>query len=268
MPTEPKVAAIIPARWGSTRFPGKPLAEIRHKPMIQWVVEKARQAKLVSEVFVATDDQKIFDAVSGFGGKAIMTSPDHPTGTDRIAEAASGISCDFVVNVQGDEPLVLPDNIDLTVEALLQDDSIQVSTLMAPIQGIEEIFNANVTKVVADLAGFALYFSRSPIPYFRDRRGDISVQVEQDARSFTNAPWFKHIGIYAYSRSFVRAFPNLSKTAPEEYEGLEQLRILGNSIPIKVIETRENAVSVNCPEDIQKVESLLGASESDPGKPA
>lgn len=256
MPTEPKVTAIIPARWGSTRFPGKPLAKIRHKPMIQWVVEKAHQAKLVTEVFVATDDERIFDAVSDFGGKAIMTSPDHTTGTDRIAEAASDISCDFVVNVQGDEPLVHPSNIDLAVKALLEDDSIQVATLMTPIQGIEEIFNANIAKVVTDLAGFALYFSRSPIPYFRDRRGDVSVQVEQDA----GCTWFKHIGIYAYSRSFVRAFPNLSKTAPEEYEGLEQLRILGNSIPLKVLETRENSISVNSPEDIQKVENFLGVS--------
>lgn len=168
MPSEPNVVVIIPARWASVRFPGKPLAEIREKPMILWVVEKARQAERTSEVIVATDDQRIFEAVNSFGGKVVMTSAEHVSGSDRIAEVASGLNCDIVVNVQGDEPLMPPENIDRVVQALVDHPDVPVSTLMVPITSREEIADPNVVKVVVDKKGRALYFSRSAIPFRRD----------------------------------------------------------------------------------------------------
>ncbi|MFQ5673868.1 MAG: 3-deoxy-manno-octulosonate cytidylyltransferase [Nitrospinales bacterium] len=255
MPTKPRVAAIIPARWASSRFPGKPLADIRGKPMIQWVVEKAQKAEWVSEVLVATDDSKIFDAVSRFGGRVVMTSRSHISGTDRVAEAAAEISCDIVVNVQGDEPLIPPGNIDLAVEPMTRDDSISVSTLMTPIRSMEEVLNPNVTKTVADRNGFALYFSRSPIPFHRDRQMNGGAQGATDRQDGVLA--FKHIGLYAYTRSFLMQFPNLPRSRLEEAEKLEQLRILENGIPIKITETPKDSVGVDCPADLEKIQQLM-----------
>lgn len=258
MPTEPKVAAIIPARWASTRFPGKPLARICGKPMVQWVVERARGASLVSEVVVATDDRRIFDAVSAFGGKAVMTSRDCPSGTDRVAEVAAGMECDFAVNVQGDEPLIPSENIDLAVQPLLKDPALKVSTLMMRIENAEEAFDPNVVKVVVDNRGFALYFSRAPIPYNRDEWGNVYLRRKEDlaATGFRNA--YKHVGLYAYSKSFLAEFSRLRESSLEIIEKLEQLRMLSNGIPIKVTETRKSSVSVDCPEDLIKAERLLG----------
>jgi len=160
MPTDSKAVAIIPARWGSTRFPGKPLAQIKKKPMIQWVVEQAQKASRVSEVIVATDDERILNAVIGFGGKAVMTSQDHATGSDRIAEVASGLKCDIVVNIQGDEPLIPPENIDQVIGCLDNNPDLNVATLMMAVRKADEIIDPNVVKVVADQKGRALYFSR------------------------------------------------------------------------------------------------------------
>ncbi|MCZ6540365.1 MAG: 3-deoxy-manno-octulosonate cytidylyltransferase, partial [Nitrospinae bacterium] len=159
MPIEPQAVAIIPARWASTRFPGKPLAQIQNKPMIQWVMEQAQKASRISEVIVATDDVRIVEAVNGFGGKAVMTSPDHTTGSDRIAEVASGLKCDIIVNVQGDEPLIPPQNIDQVVDTLEKDPSLNVATLMMAIHDPDQISDPHVVKVVADQKGRALYFS-------------------------------------------------------------------------------------------------------------
>ena len=168
MPTNRKVIAVIPARWASTRFPGKPIADIHGKPMIQLVSEQAEKANLVNEVIIATDDKRIYDVVLGFGGKAIMTSQNHRSGTDRVAEVAKNMECDIVVNVQGDEPLIPPENIDLVVKPLLESGDLSVSTLMIAIKDWTEWLNPDVCKVVVDNAGYALYFSRAPIPYSRD----------------------------------------------------------------------------------------------------
>lgn len=245
---------IIPARWASSRFPGKPLALICGKPMIQWVVEKARKASLVSEVIVATDDKRIADVVASFGGRAVMTSADHPSGTDRIAEVAKGLEYDIVVNVQGDEPLIPPENIDLAVRPLMNDRAIKVSTLMMRITGLEDIFDPNIVKVVVDREGLALYFSRAPIPYDRDDWRDMRSRENKNPVTF---PVYKHIGLYAYSKDFLMQFPRLPASMLESVEKLEQLRILENGISIKVMETDKISLGVDCPEDLVKVERLL-----------
>jgi 3-deoxy-manno-octulosonate cytidylyltransferase (CMP-KDO synthetase) len=221
--------------------------------MIQRVFEKARGAALVSGVIVATDDQRIMDAVASFGGKAVLTSRDHPSGTDRIAEAAAGIDCDFVVNVQGDEPLIPPENIDLALQPLLRDRSLKVSTLMARIRTAEDIFDPNVVKVVADHRGYALYFSRAPIPYNRDEWSQIL-----EKKGALDFPAYKHIGLYAYTKDFLMEFSRLPASALESIEKLEQLRILENGVRIKVAETDRLSIGVDCPEDISKVERLMG----------
>ena len=249
-----KAVVIIPARWASSRFPGKPLAPICGKPMIQWVVEKARKASLVSEVIVATDDKRIADVVAAFGGRAVMTSAGHPSGTDRIAEVAEGLEYDIVVNVQGDEPLIPPENIDLAVRPLMNDRSITVSTLMMRITGIEDIFDPNIVKVVVDREGLALYFSRAPIPYDRDDWRDMRSRENKNPVTF---PVYKHIGLYAYAKDFLMQFPRLPSSMLESVEKLEQLRILENGISIKVMETDKISLGVDCPEDLVKVERLL-----------
>lgn len=256
MPTS-KIVAIIPARWASSRFPGKPLASIRGKPMIQWVVEKARGASLVSDVVVATDDQRILDAVSAFGGKGILTSARHPSGTDRIAEVAATMDCDFIVNVQGDEPLIPPENIDQVVRPLLNDGLVKVSTLMMRIKNVEDVFDPNVVKVVVDRQGFALYFSRAPIPFNRDGGMGVDSLDKENALSF---PRYKHIGLYAYSKDFLMEFPRLPVSSLESIEKLEQLRILENGVRIKVTETDKLSIGVDCPEDLIKIDRFLGES--------
>lgn len=252
-----KAVVIIPARWASTRLPGKPLVNIRGKPMIQWVVETARRASLISDVIVATDDQRILDVVSSFGGKAVLTDVQHPSGTDRIAEVAAKTQCDIVVNVQGDEPLIPPENIDLVVRSMLNDHSIKVSTLMIRIHNLEEVFDPNIVKVVVDQRGFAMYFSRAPIPFDRDYWSGI---YTQDKKGVANIPVYKHIGLYAYSKDTLMKFPHLPASSLESVEKLEQLRILENGIDIKVVETDKVSIGVDCPADLVKVERLLGAS--------
>ena len=258
MPTEPRAVAIIPARWASSRFPGKPLALIKKKPMIQWVVEQAQKASRISEVIVATDDDRIFDAVTGFGGKAVMTSLDHATGSDRIAEVASGLKCDIVVNVQGDEPLIPPENIDQVIGCLDNDPTLNVATLMMAVREPDEISDSNIVKVVADLKGRALYFSRSAIPFHRDewKSGfpDSNSYVKEEGMSGI----FKHIGLYAYTRSFLLEFTQMSPTPIEQLEKLEQLRILEHGYPIQVEITDKVSMGVDRFEDLEKVERLLG----------
>jgi 3-deoxy-manno-octulosonate cytidylyltransferase (CMP-KDO synthetase) len=250
MLTEPKAIAIIPARWASTRFPGKPLALIKKKPMIQWVVEQAQKASRISEVIVATDDSRIFDAVTGFGGKAVMTSQDHVTGSDRIAEVASGLKCDIVVNVQGDEPLIPPENIDQVIGCLDRNPALNVATLMMAVHELDEVTDSNVVKVVADQTGRALYFSRSAIPFHRD-------EWKNGLPSKMNGV-FKHIGLYAYTRSFLLELSRMSPTPIEQLEKLEQLRILEHGYPIQVEITDKVSMGVDRIEDLEKVEKLLG----------
>ena len=250
MTSKQKVVAIIPARWESTRFPGKPLANILNKPMIQWVVESVKMAQSIDDVIVATDDKRIYSRVVGFGGRAEMTSGDHASGSDRIAEVVAGMSCDIVVNVQGDEPLISPDDIDLVVNSLISDSAIQVGTLKIQINSLDDFLNPNVVKVVTNRNDFALYFSRAPIPFHRDG-GLESVKLNDQV------PVYKHVGLYGYTRLLLLEFSKWEKSGLEESEKLEQLRILEKGIPIKVEETKNDSIGVDCPEDIKKIENIL-----------
>lgn len=221
------VTAVIPARYASTRFPGKPLADIHGKPMIQMVYERASRSELVDRVIVATDDERIRRAVQDFGGEVVMTKADHSTGTDRLAEAAREIETDLIVNVQGDEPLIEPRMIDAAVEPLLGDPRIRMGTVMCAIESVEEYLSSNVVKVVTDLDGFALYFSRAPIPHPRDFAQDL-------AAHFHRITAFKHIGLYVYRKDFLLSYPDLPPTNLENLEKLEQLRALEHGVKIRV----------------------------------
>ncbi len=236
-----RVLGVIPARYGSSRLPGKPLKDICGKPMIQHVYLRACEARLVDKVVVATDDQRVVDAVRAFGGEAVMTSPDHPTGSDRVAEAADACGEDFthVVNIQGDEPLIPPQLIDEIVGALISDPDCVMSTGCAPISG-EYVLSPNAVKVVTDAAGKALYFSRSLIPY---------------PRNPATAQAYEHIGIYAYTRDFLKKYITLPPTPLSLAESLEQLRVLEHGYAIKVVKTAfpYDALSVDTEEDLNEV---------------
>lgn len=245
MSTPAKVLIVIPARHGAKRFPGKPLAPISGKPMIQHVVERARQAKTASRVVVATDDERIVSAVKGFGGEAVMTRSDHRSGTDRIAEVSAHIAADIYVNVQGDEPLVAPETIDAVVSAMLEDDSVQIATPCIEISEANDIMDPNIVKVVRDFEGNALYFSRAPIPWVRDTASDVAV-----------SHW-KHLGLYAFRHSALVEYPTLPPGELEPIEQLEQLRWLENGFRIRVVETTHDAVSVDVPADVERVEKLI-----------
>ena len=247
------IIAIIPARYGSTRFPGKSLALIEDKPMVQWVYERTKRSRLVTRVIVATDDERIRKAVSDFGGEAVMTSSDHPTGTDRIAEVARTLTCDIVVNVQGDEPLIHPNMIDETVAPLVDDVSIPMGTVCRKIEDRSEAFDPNVVKVVFDKKGFALYFSRAPIPWDRDRWAG--------KNSFGDMPFagpmYKHIGLYVYRRDFLLRYAKMPQTPLEAAEKLEQLRALESGHRIKTVVTGHESFGVDIPGDLSKILHLL-----------
>ncbi len=263
-----RAVGLIPARYASTRFPGKVLARIADRPMIQHVVERARQAKLLDLVLVATDDVRVRDAVEAFGGRTVMTSPDHASGTDRIAEVARGIDCQIVVNVQGDEPTLDPAGIDRAVAPLLDDPTIEMATLCTPIRDEAAARDPNNVKVVCDRRGFALYFSRSPIPYYRGiqdlgaggRGPGAGGDAGRGARGAGPALWRKHIGLYAYRREALLRLAALAPTALEAAERLEQLRALEHGIRIVVVETDHDAIGVDVPEDIPRVAALLAGA--------
>lgn len=246
-----KVLAVIPARHASSRFPGKPLTPIAGKPMIQHVVERVRRATLVSRVVVATEDARIKSAVEGFGGEAVMTRPDHRTGTDRVAEVATHITAEIYVNVQGDEPLIDPGTVDSLVEAMIADDSVQLATPCSAISHREDIMDPNIVKVVRDFESNALYFSRAPIPWVRDTGEMVS------------ARHWKHLGLYGFRRAALLEFPTLPPGELEHLEQLEQLRWLENGFRIRVVETEYDAVSVDVPADVERVEKLLATSRRD-----
>ena len=256
MPTEPRVLAVIPARWASSRFPGKPLANIVGMPMIQRVVKQAQKAKYITEVIVATDDSRIFDLVNKNGGIAIMTSTEHQSGTDRVAEVARDKDYDIVVNVQGDEPLIPPENIEKVVEPLIKDTSVSVTSLRILIQNPKDIFNKNITKVVVDKFDYALYFSKAPIPWERDKW---SANVE-NVTNLSSLSWFKHIGLYAYRKKFLMEYSALPVSPLEKVEKLEQLRILENGFSIKVLETNLDSIGVDSVADIEIIEKQLAIS--------
>jgi 3-deoxy-manno-octulosonate cytidylyltransferase (CMP-KDO synthetase) len=249
-----KAIAIIPARYASTRLPGKPLALLAGKPMVLHVVERARRAASIERVVVATDDQRILEAVRAFGAEALMTRADHRSGTERIAEVAAQLRGEVFVNVQGDEPLLAPEAIDAAVEALESaGDAAAVSTLCVPIRRAADILDPNVVKVVRDFDGLALYFSRAPIPWVRD----VAPPAEGAAPAFPAGRHLKHLGLYVYRREALLEFPALPPGDLERLEQLEQLRFLENGYRIFVAETQHDSVSVDVPEDIPRVESLL-----------
>ncbi len=236
-----KAIAIIPARYNSTRLPGKPLVNILGKPMIQHVWERAMKAGKIERVIVATDDERVSDVVSGFAGEAIMTSKNLLSGTDRVAEVVSGLTfeTEIIVNVQGDEPMIQPDMIDQVVKLLQNDSRASIGTLCRKIKDKKEITDPNIVKVVFDKEGFALYFSRSPIPYNRDGHGSVS--------------YYKHLGIYSYRRDALLRLSSMNPTLLEETEKLEQLRALENGFRIKVGETDRDTIGVDTMEDLEKV---------------
>jgi 3-deoxy-manno-octulosonate cytidylyltransferase (CMP-KDO synthetase) len=245
--------AIIPARFKSTRFPGKPLADLKGKTLIQHVYENVSKASLVDSVLVATDDKRIFDAVAGFGGRVVMTSDKHESGTDRIAEAASGIECDLVVNVQGDEPFIRPDMIDDVINLLYNDKNASISTLAKRITDADEAMSPNVVKVVTDDEGFAMYFSRSPVPYYRDEWKDMRNIIYKE----NDTVMYKHIGIYGFRKSALLAFSAMSPGRLESIEKLEQLRALAKGMRIKVKVTDFDTFGIDTVEDLKKAESAL-----------
>jgi 3-deoxy-manno-octulosonate cytidylyltransferase (CMP-KDO synthetase) len=244
------IIGIIPARYSSTRFPGKPLAEISGKTMIERVYTRAAGSKLLSGLYAATDDKRIFDHVIDFGGKAIMTSPDHVSGTDRIREAAEKIKCSIVVNIQGDEPLIDSADIDNAVKALLDDRKLNVSTLICRIKSEDELKDVNVVKVVVDKNLNALYFSRNFIPY--DMKNNNTGKFNTGGNLY-----YKHIGIYVYRKSFLMKFDRMEGSVLEKTEQLEQLRILENGEKIKTVITGNEYAAVDTFEDIKKVEKKL-----------
>jgi 3-deoxy-manno-octulosonate cytidylyltransferase (CMP-KDO synthetase) len=252
-----RISAVIPARYGSTRFEGKPLAHILGKPMIQHVYERVSESKLINDVIVATDDQRILEAVQGFGGKGVMTSRDHTTGSDRVAEVARNLRSGIIVNVQGDEPLIRGSIIDKAIRPLLTDDTISISTLMTEINEVKDWLNPHIVKVVVDHKNFALYFSRSPIPFPRDLHIDRLESNPFGTRRPLPKRIFKHIGVYIYPRAFLLKFTKMKPTPLEKLEKLEQLRALENGYRIKLTPVQYEPICVDTPEDLQKVEEFL-----------
>ena len=255
-----KAIGIIPARWKSQRFEGKVVAKILGKPMIQHVWEKAKESKMLDDVIIATDSEEVIKVAESFGGKAVFTSKDQPSGTDRITEVINPIDVEVVVNIQGDEPLVHPTMIDSLATTLLEDKTILVATLIKKITDRNDILNPNVVKAVVDKNNFALYFSRSPIPRIRKpavQLTDIHSWFSQEIGPEDLKYYHKHIGIYAYTKDFLFTYTNLPKSQLEEAEKLEQLRILENGYKIKTVETEFDTIGVDTPEDLQKVENLL-----------
>ncbi|OGX07726.1 MAG: 3-deoxy-manno-octulosonate cytidylyltransferase [Omnitrophica WOR_2 bacterium GWA2_47_8] len=246
MSTKAKAIGVIPARWASTRFEGKVLAKLKGKYLIQHVWDRARRSKTLDSLLIACDDDRVFKAAKGFGAKAIMTSKKHTSGTDRIAEAVGPLPVKVVVNLQADEPLVDPKMIDHLVQTILDDKACLMATVVKPIEDKADLENPNVVKVTIDQNRNALYFSRSVIPFNRDKM------------KFEDINYYKHLGLYAYRKEFLLKFKDLPKSHLELVEKLEQLRVLEAGYKIKTIETDKETIGVDTPEDLQRVEKLLG----------
>jgi len=243
------VVGVIPARWGSSRFEGKVIADILGKSMLQHVWERAQGALLLDDIIVACDDERIASVASGFGAKVVMTSKDHPSGTDRIAEVINPLDVKVVVNIQADEPLIYSSMIDEVVRPLLNDSSLSVATLIKKINDPIEIADPNVVKVVIDQNNFALYFSRSIIPHRA-----VNSEIEQPV-------YYKHIGLYAYTKDFLFIYRKLPPSVLEKIEKLEQLRILEDGFKIKTTETNFDTIGVDTPEDLEKVKRRILSGE-------
>lgn len=252
------ITAIIPARYASARLPGKPLLEIAGKPMILHVVERAQLVKAITRVLVATDDERIFQTVTAAGAEAIMTSPAHQTGTDRLAEVAAQLDAEIIVNVQGDEPFIEPSTIEAALQPLRDDPSIVMATTCEPLLSAEDALNPNVVKVVTDAAGFALYFSRQLIPFPRaEVLAQGSLPAALVAQPELLARFAKHTGLYVYRRAFLLTYAQLPPTPLEHSEALEQLRALEHGYRIKVIRTAHRSIGIDTPEDLAVARTLI-----------
>ena len=241
-----KILGVIPARFSSTRFPGKVLAQIAGKTMLQHVYERASLSTYLSSILIATDDDRVYSAAKNFGARVRMTRSDHFSGTDRVAEAASAVDAEIVVNIQGDEPLIDPAAIDAAILPMVHLPELLMGTLKKRIEDAREIADPNVVKVVTDRAGDAVYFSRCPIPFEREKS--------------VSTPYFKHIGLYVYQRDFLLGYSALPVGPLETAERLEQLRALENGFRIRVVETEYESLGVDTPEDLARVSRLFDAS--------
>ena len=261
-----RAIGIIPARYGSTRLPAKVLAPLQGKPLVQHVYEQAKRARSLSEIIVATDDARIVEAVERFGGRAVMTSASHRSGTDRIAGGARTLDAPGFLNIQGDEPLVHPDQLDQIADFLLAHQAVPMATVMTRLIRPEDLASPHVVKVVVDQDGYALYFSRSPIPFIREedaRHGAKSCESLVTSHEPPNqSVHWKHLGLYGYQRHFLLQFPHWMPTPLERLEQLEQLRALEHGHKIRVLETPYDTVAVDTAADLQKVETLIAASSA------
>lgn len=246
-----EAVGIIPARYGSIRFKGKLLADFCGKPVIQYTWENAKKSKFIEDLIIATDDKRIYNVAKGFGAKVVYTSKGHKSGSDRLTEVTASIDTKVVVNIQADEPLIHPSMIDDVVGPILKDSNIDVTTLCHKIKNKEELLDPNVVKVVVDRKGFALYFSRAPIPYDQ--------QTMDNGRKPMSC--YKHIGLYAYTKDFLFTFKSLPQSTLEKIEKLEQLRIIENGYKIKVIETKYETVGIDTPADLLKATELIKGSK-------
>jgi 3-deoxy-manno-octulosonate cytidylyltransferase (CMP-KDO synthetase) len=258
---------VIPARFASSRFPGKVLAQISSKTMLQHVYERASQARYLTSTLIATDDQRVYEVAKNFGARVRMTRPDHPSGTDRVAEAASAENAEIVVNIQGDEPLIDPEAIDAAILPVVHESSLVMATLKKRIEDLREIDDPNVVKVITDRNGDALYFSRCPIPYcsgqrrvgFSPRGTSVPLAAPRGVK-LAPRDHYKHIGLYVYRRDFLMQYPALPIGPLEQAERLEQLRALENGYHIRVVETDYESVGVDTPEDLERVTEWLSIS--------
>jgi len=256
-----KAIAVIPARYKSTRLPGKPLLPIGGRPLVLWVVERALTARRVDRAIVATDDRRILEAVTSAGFEAMMTRSDHASGTDRVAEVAQSLpDAEIIVNVQGDEPLISPQTIDRAIEALTETDTgkVEIATTCEPISDRADIINPAVVKVVTDKNGRALYFSRAPIPYLHEavrRHGTLEAALENEEELLSC--FRKHTGLYVYRRDFLLEYTSWPQSALERAEGLEQLRALEHGATIKVVEAASSSIGVDTIEDLERVRAIM-----------
>lgn len=253
-----QVVAVIPARYESTRLPGKPLLEIGGVPLVMHVVRQASKVEGIDRVIVATDDERVQRVVRDGGGEAMMTSVDHHSGTDRLAEVASRIEADIIVNIQGDEPLIDPTTIASAITPLRADDSLEMATTSEPIDSIDDLLSPHVVKVVTDQSGYALYFSRSPIPFPRTgflTNGSIGAAITATPEIIRH--YRKHTGLYVYRREFLLRFSRWHPTPLEVIESLEQLRALENGVRIRVVAVEHRSYGVDTPEDLRRVRAMM-----------
>ncbi len=247
------VICVIPARYGSARFPGKPLTLIGQKPMIRWVYERAVTATKIDRVLVATDDERIASVVRSFGGEAVLTPSELPSGTDRVAAAAKDENADVVINLQGDEPFIKADLLDALAQVFEEHPEVQIATPIKRIESDHDLFDPNLVRVVKDKNGWALFFTRATIPYLRD--------IGDRTKWLNNFPFFKHVGVYAYRKDFLMKMTHWSQSLLEKAEKLEQLRVLENGGKIFTIETDYESVSVDTPEDLKRVNRIIEKEE-------